>query len=59
VKVINTETGRVNSIQTRGFIEFGCGIGPKGYFLSSGRHLAMLSQSQDKKEVNIFKLEAN
>ena len=31
---------------TKGSIEFGCGIGPKGYFLNNGRTLAMLSQAK-------------
>jgi hypothetical protein len=38
----------VDNFQTKGFIEFGCGIGPKGYFLNSGKNLAMLSQSESK-----------
>lgn len=46
MKIINTESGKVDSMQTKGFIEFGCGIGPKGYFLNGGRNLAMLSQSR-------------
>ena len=41
----------------RGFIEFGCGIGPKSFFMSNGRNLAMLSQSRERQEVNLFKLE--
>lgn len=41
----------------RGYIEFGCGIGPKSFFLSNGRNMAMLSQSRDRQEVNLFKLE--
>ncbi len=41
---------------TRGFIEFGCGIGPKSFFMNGGRSLGMLSQSKDKREVNIFRV---
>jgi hypothetical protein len=40
-------------------IEFGCGIGPKSFFISSGRTLAMLSQSRQQQEVNLFRLEIN
>ena len=57
LKIINTETGRVTNVPTRGFIEFSCGVGPKGFFLSRGRTLAMLSQSKDKKEINLYKLD--
>jgi hypothetical protein len=59
LKIVNTESGRVTSQVTRGFIEFGCGIGPKSFFLSNGRSLAMLSQSKDRREVNLFRLETN
>jgi hypothetical protein len=46
-------------MQTEGFIEFGCGIGPKSFFLNGGKNLAMLSQSKERKEVNIFKIDIN
>lgn len=49
IKIVNTESGKVTNFQTKGFIEFGCGIGPKGYFINGGRTLAMLSQSKDRK----------
>ena len=55
--MVNTESGKVGSQATRGFIEFGCGIGPKGFFLNGGRSLGMLSQSKDKREVSIFRVE--
>ncbi len=46
LKIINTESGKIHTQATKGFIEFGCGIGPKSFFLSSGRNIAMLSQSK-------------
>lgn len=55
--MVNTENGKTSTHQTKGFIEFGCGIGPKGFFLNGGRSLGMLSQAKDRKEVSIFKID--
>jgi hypothetical protein len=49
IKVINTETGRVISMPAKGSITYGCETGPKAFFLSSGRHLGMLSQAAEIK----------
>lgn len=57
MRMVNTENGKTTTHQTKGFIEFGCGIGPKGFFLNGGRSLAMLSQAKDRKEVSIFKID--
>lgn len=50
MKIVNTETHNdgqtLRSQQVKGYIEFGCGIGPKCFFMSNGRSLAMLSQSR-------------
>jgi hypothetical protein len=57
--VVNTESGKATTQPTKGFIEFGCGIGPKGFFLNGGKSLAMLSQAKDRREVAIFKIDIN
>lgn len=57
MRVVNTDSGVVNSVPTKGFIEFGCGIGPKGFFLNGGREMAMLSQSRNRKEVSVYKMD--
>jgi hypothetical protein len=49
----------VGTQPVKGYIEFGCGIGPKCFFLSNGRNLAMLSQSQERQEVNILRLDVS
>lgn len=59
LRVVNTESGKSITHSTKGFIEFGCGIGPKGYFLNGGKNLAMLSQAKDRREVGIFKIDIN
>lgn len=56
LKIVNTESGKINNQAIKGFIEFGCGIGPKSFFLSNGRNVAMLSQSKERREINIFRL---
>lgn len=48
MKIVNTESGRVDSVPVKGSIEFGCGIGPKASFLVDGKNMAVLSQSKDK-----------
>lgn len=57
--MVNTETGKASTLPTKGFIEFGCGIGPKGFFLNGGRSLAMLSQARERRELAIFKIDIN
>ena len=59
LRVVNTENGRASTQPTKGFIEYGCGIGPKGFFLNGGRSLGMLSQARDRREVGIFKIDIN
>lgn len=59
IKIVNTESGKVDSIQAKGMIEFGCGIGPKASFLSGGKNLAVLSQSKERPEVNFFRLDVS
>jgi hypothetical protein len=59
LRIVNTESGRVTTVATKGSIEFGCGIGPKGFFLNGGRSLAMLSQAKDRRELGVFKLDIN
>jgi len=49
MRVINTDNGRVTNIPTKGAIIYGCEIGPKAFFLGNGRHLAMVSQTKDRK----------
>jgi hypothetical protein len=54
---VNTESGRVDSLQAKGAIEFGCGIGPKASFFNGVRNLAVLSQSKDRPEVNFYRID--
>jgi hypothetical protein len=44
--VINTDSGRVSSIVTKGAVVYGCEIGPKAIFLGNGRDLAVVSQTK-------------
>lgn len=57
IKIVNTESGKVESMQAKGVIEFGCGIGPKASFVSGGKGLAVLSHSKERPEVNFFRLD--
>ena len=47
----------MDSLQAKGAIEFGCGIGPKASFVNGGKNLAVLSQSKDRPEVNFYKID--
>jgi hypothetical protein len=44
---LNTDNNKIENFGAKGYIEFGCGIGPKGFIFNQGKGLAMLSQSEN------------
>lgn len=52
-----TDTGINNFIDVKGKlnVDFGCGIGPK-VILNENGHMAVLSQSVNAKEINLYKI---
>ena len=52
-----TDIGINNFIDVKGklHVDFGCGIGPK-VILSESGHMAVLSQSSNVKEINLYKI---
>ncbi len=57
IKVVNCESGKVSNVSIKGFIEFGCGVGPKSFLLNTGRSFGMVSQSSERKEISFYKLD--
>jgi len=57
IKIVNCETGKVSNVGIKGYIEFGCGVGPKSFILNTGKTFGMVSQSDSRKEVGFFKIE--
>lgn len=52
-----TDTGMNGFIDVKGKlnVDFGCGIGPK-VIMNESEHMAVLSQSPNAKEINIYKI---
>lgn len=54
-KIVDCESGKVTNVNTRGQLDFSCGVGPKASGTKDGSGFVVCSQSEDR-EVYWYKI---